>query len=60
MQNVVHVEQDDNCVCVDDGKGKKVCSPEGCGENTMHCRVHYWFGAVKLIIIEHKTMQSIM
>ena len=41
MQNLVHMEQDDDCVCVEDGKGNKVCSSEACGENTMHCRVYY-------------------
>lgn len=41
MQNVVDMEEDNNCICVEDGEGNKVCSPKGCGENIMHCRVHY-------------------
>ena len=42
MQNVVEMEQDNNCVCVEDGKRDKVCSPEGCGENTMHFTIMVW------------------
>ena len=32
VQNSVHMEQKDMCICVEDGKGNKACSPRGYGK----------------------------
>ena len=41
VQNSVHMEQEDTCICVQPKGEKNICSPRGCGEYN-YCTVLFY------------------